>query len=134
VVNAAIALFRKRELPIIQIYHVDRAEGPEPGTEAFEYPASVAVLQSDARVIKNNGDAFNRTDLADILARQKVDTVVLCGLSATACVMATYVGAEDRDLHAYLLRDGVAAGSEMHVRFAEEIFDTLSIGALSQIL
>jgi nicotinamidase-related amidase len=60
--------------------------------------------------------------------------VILCGLSATNCVLATYVGAEDHDLHPFLLRDGVAAGSEENVRFAEEIFETLSVGALAQVL
>jgi hypothetical protein len=48
--------------------------------------------------------------------------------------LATYVGAEDQDLHPFLLRDGVAAGSEQNVRFTEEIFETLSVGALKQVL
>jgi len=48
--------------------------------------------------------------------------------------MATYFGAEDHDLHPFLLRDGVAANSEQHVKFAEEIFETMSVGALTQVL
>jgi actin-related protein len=48
--------------------------------------------------------------------------------------MATYVGAEDLDLHPFYLRDGVAAGSEQLVRFAEEIFETLSVQALTLAL
>ncbi len=62
------------------------------------------------------------------------DTVILAGLSAMGCVMATYIGAMDRDLHPYLLRDGVAGSSEDLVRLAQEIFDTLSLDALDQIL
>jgi nicotinamidase-related amidase len=72
--------------------------------------------------------------LAKILAQKKVDVVILCGLSATGCVMATYVGAEDHDIPPFLLRDGVAASSELQVRFAEEIFETMSVGALTQVL
>ncbi len=134
VINSAIALFRKKGLPIIRVYHVDKGEGPMPGTEEFEFLPSIGIVDADTRVIKNYSDAFNRTELADILAKKKVDAVILCGLSATGCVMATYVGAEDHDLHPFLLRDGVAAGSEQHVRFAEEIFETLSVGALAQVL
>jgi nicotinamidase-related amidase len=134
VINSAIALFRKKGLPIVVVHHVDKVEGPYPGTEDFEFPKSIAIEKSDVRVVKNYGNAFNKTELEGILRKSGVDTVILSGLSATACVMATYVGAEDRDLHAYLLRDGVAAGSEQNVKFAEEIFETLSLGALAQIV
>lgn len=134
VINSVIALFRKKGLPIIRVYHVDKAEGPWQGTEEFDFLPSIEVLETDTRVIKNYPNAFNRTELADVLAREKIDTVILCGLSATSCVLATYVGAEDRDLHPFLLRDGIAAGSEQNVRFAEEIFETLSVVALTQIL
>jgi nicotinamidase-related amidase len=68
------------------------------------------------------------------LAMDGCDTVILAGLSAMGCVMATYVGAMDQDLHPYLLRDGVAGSSEDLVRLAQEIFDTLSLDALDQIL
>jgi nicotinamidase-related amidase len=134
VINSAIELFRKKGLPIIRIYHVDKGVGPLPGTEEFEFLPSILTIESDIRLIKNYGNAFNRTELAGILEQKQVDTVILCGLSATACVMATYVGAEDSDLHPFLLRDGVAAGSEQLVRFAEEIFETLSVGALTLVL
>ena len=133
VINSAIALFRKKGLPIVRIYHVDKGDGPMPGTDGFEFLPSIAIADSDARVIKNYSNAFNKTELAGILERKQVDTVILCGLSASACVMATYVGAEDQDLHPFLLRDGVAAGDERYVRNAEEIFETLSVGALSLI-
>jgi len=134
VINSAIALFRKKGLPVIRVYHVDKGEGPLPGTEEFDVLPSIEIAESDPRVIKNYPNAFNRTELADLLSQRKVDTVILCGLSATVCVLATYVGAEDHDLHPFLLRDGVAAGSEQNVRFAEEIFETLSVGALTQVL
>lgn len=133
-INSAIAMFRKKGLPIIRVYHVDKEEGPLPDTEEFDFLPSIKIAGTDTQVIKNYPNAFNKTELADILTQRKVDTVILCGLSATGCVLATYVGAEDHDLHPFLLRDGVAAGSEQNVRFAEEIFETLSIGALAQVL
>ncbi|TFG56934.1 MAG: cysteine hydrolase [Methanomassiliicoccus sp.] len=134
VVNSAIALFRKKGLPIIRVYHVDKEEGPFPDTEEFEFPPSIQILENDTRVIKNYPNAFNKTELGEFLAQSKIDVLVLCGLSATGCVMATYIGAMDRDLHPFLLRDGVAAGSEELIRFAEEIFETLSVEALRQVL
>jgi len=113
---------------------VDKGEGPMPGTDGFEFLPSIGIVETDARVIKNYPNAFNRTELASILAQKSIDVVILCGLSATGCVMATYIGAEDHDLHPFLLRDGVAASSEQFIRFAEEIFETMSVGALAQVL
>jgi nicotinamidase-related amidase len=134
VINSAIALFRKKGLPIIRVYHVDKGDGPMPGTEEFEFLPSIGISDSDPQVIKNYPNAFNKTELADILAHENVDVLILCGLSATGCAMATYIGAEDHDLHPFFLRDGVAASSEVHIRFAEEIFETMSVGALAQVL
>ena len=134
VINSAIALFRKRGLPIIRVYHVDKGEGPEPGTEGFEFTTSIKTLDNDTQVIKNYPDAFNKTDLASILEQENIDVIILCGLSATCCVAATYFGAQDHDLHPFFLRDGVAAGNEEHIRFAEEIFETMSVGALTVML
>jgi nicotinamidase-related amidase len=133
-INSAIALFREKKLPIIRVYHVDKGVGPMPGTEGFEFPPSIKISESDAPVIKNYPNAFNRTELADMLAQKNVDVVILCGLSATGCVMATYIGAEDNDLHPFLLRDGVAASSEQNVKFVEEIFETMSVKALTLVL
>jgi nicotinamidase-related amidase len=133
-INSAIALFRQKGLPVIRVYHVDKGVGPMPGTEGFEFPPSIKIVESDIQVIKNYPNAFNRTELREILARNNVDVVILCGLSATACVMATYVGAEDHDLHPFLLRDGVAASVEQNVKFVEEIFETMSVKALTLAL
>jgi nicotinamidase-related amidase len=134
VINSAISLFGKRGLPIIRIYHLDKGEIPAPGTDGFEFHPSIAKGESNVQVIKNYPNAFNKTELASILERENVDVVILCGLSATCCVMATYFGALDHDLHPFILRDGVAAGSEQHIRFAEEIFETMSVGALTVAL
>jgi nicotinamidase-related amidase len=134
VINSAIALFRKKGFPIIRVYHVDKGEEPMPGTDGFEFLPSIGIVGSDVQVIKNYPNAFNRTELASILAQKSIDVVILCGLSATNCVMATYFGAEDHDLHPFLLRDGVAASSEQYVKFVEEIFETMSVEALTQAL
>ena len=85
-------------------------------------------------LVKAYPNAFNKTELQEILAMDGCDTVILAGLSTTGWIMATYIGAIDRDLHPYLLRDGVAAESETLVHHAQEIFDTLSLDALDQIL
>jgi nicotinamidase-related amidase len=133
-INGAIALFRERGMPLIVVYHSEPKEGVVPDSEGFEFHPDVKIEVTDLMLVKSYPNAFNKTELQEILAMDGCDTVILAGLSATGCVMATYIGAMDRDLHAYLLRDGVADGSEEHLRLALEVFDSLSLEALDQIL
>ena len=132
-INQAIAIFRAKNLPIVAVYHTDKGVGPEPGTKAFEFHPGIKIEPRDAKVIKNYPNAFNRTDLESLLRERGCDTVLLAGLSATCCVLATYIGALDRDLSPYLVKDAVAASREDLVRFAEEIFDSLSLRAIGQL-
>jgi nicotinamidase-related amidase len=134
VVNEAIGVFRGKGLPIIRIYHVDPATGPKPGTPAFEFDPDVRIEPSDELIVKNYPNAFNKTELEEVLRRSGCDTVILAGLSGSGCVLATYLGAVDRDIPAYLVKNAVAAPKEEHVRFAEEVCDTLSLKALRQFL
>jgi nicotinamidase-related amidase len=52
-INAAIALFREHGLPVIRVYHTDPKYGPEPATEEFAFPETVAIEESDPKIIKN---------------------------------------------------------------------------------
>ncbi len=133
-INAAIALFRERGMPLIVVYHTAPKEGVVPDTDGFEFHPDVRIEVTDLMLVKSYPNAFNKTELQEILSMDGCDTVILAGLSTTGCIMATYIGAIDRDLHPYLLRDGVAGESETLVRHAHEIFDTLSLDALDQIL
>jgi nicotinamidase-related amidase len=131
-INEAIAIFREKDLPIIVVYHTDKGEGPEPGTEAFEFHPSIKVVTTDTKVIKNYPNAFNRTELESMLREKGCDTVLLAGLSGTGCVLATYMGAVDRDITPYLVKNAVAASREDMLYFVEELCDTFSLQAMRQ--
>ncbi len=133
VINSAIQLFKEKGLPIVAVYHTDR-DGPGEDSPDFQFIDSIEISMATEKVIKNYPDAFNKTKLETILKENDCDTVVLCGLSGLCCVLATYYGALNRDLHTYLLKDGVAAGGEEYIRIVEGICDTLSTQALCQIL
>jgi len=134
VMNDAISLFRRKGLPIVVIYHEDKAEGPRPGSRAFEFSDSIDVRGTDTKVVKNYPNGFNKTDLEDILRNKTCDTVFIVGLSAIGCALATYHGAMDRDLEPYFVHGGVAADTEEHVRMAEEICRTISVEELDRRL
>jgi nicotinamidase-related amidase len=133
-INEAIGLFRKKNLPIIVIQHKGEEHGLVPGKPGFDVPESVKIKPEDMRVVKTYGNSFVKTGLADRLRELGVDTVIVSGFCAEFCVFSTYRGAEDIDLKPIVLKGSLASDNAEHIRFVEEITETISIGALKTLL
>ncbi|MBN1259282.1 MAG: cysteine hydrolase [Anaerolineae bacterium] len=133
-INAAIALFREKALPIICVQHIDEEEGLVPGVEGFDVPDELDLLPTDVYIHKTKGNAFIGTPLIDTLHRLEVDTVILTGFCAEYCVLSTYRGAADLDFHPILLRGSLASGKAEHIRFVEDISSLITYGALRTLL
>jgi nicotinamidase-related amidase len=56
--------------------------------------------------------AFCNPELGELLARENVEQVTICGLYAEACVTATAKGAQSRGLRVIIIRDAVADRSD----------------------
>jgi len=133
-INYAISMFREHGFPIIRVYHTDLKEGPKPGTEAFEFPASIKIKDEDIKVIKNYPSAFTKTDLEKILREKDCNTVFLCGLSSVGCVLATYFGAMDREFDVFMLKDALLSHDGEYTDFIEEITDAVGYRSLKAML
>lgn len=134
VINETIAWFRRNKLPIIVGYTEDKEQGLLPGTKFFEVPKTVRIKETDLRVTKRHASAFGNPEFGAMLRKEGRDTLVIVGLSASGCVLATYFSAPDWDIRPYLIQGGVASHNEEHVRFAEDTCDTLSVQALDQLV
>lgn len=86
------------------------------------------------RIVKAYGNSFTKTGLADRLREFGVDTVIVTGFCAEFCVLSTYRGAEDFDFKPIVLKGSLASDNAEHIRFVEEITETISIGALKTLL
>jgi len=133
-INAMIDLFRKNGFPIIRIHHQDIKEGPEPGSEAFNFPSTVNVKTDDPQIIKHYGDAFNKTDLDKVLKEKGCNTVFLCGLSAVGCVLATYVGANNHDYKVFFIKDAIMSHNSTYTDNIEEIFGAINYEVVQVML
>jgi nicotinamidase-related amidase len=133
-INAAIALFRAKGLPVICVQHMATEEKLVPGEEGFEVPEKLDILPTDLHIHKTYGNSFNKTSLGDELRDLKVDTVIVTGFCAEYCVLSTYRGAEDLDLTPIILRDALASGNPKNIKFVESISDVISYGALKKVL
>ena len=133
-INAAIALFREKGLPVICIQHMDEREKLVPGEEGFGLPEELAILPSDLHIHKTYGNSFNKTSLGGELRDLGIDTVVITGFCAEYCVLSTYRGAEDLDLTPIILRGSLASGNPENIRFVESISNIMSYGVLKKVL
>jgi nicotinamidase-related amidase len=133
-INAAITLFREKNLPVISIQHIDEKDGLVPGSPGFDLPEALHILPEDIHIHKHYGNAFNKTPLPEKLRELGVDTVILAGFCAEYCVKSTSIGAEDQDLTPVLLHGALASGSAENIRFVESINEIISLGALEKFL
>lgn len=133
-INYYIQLFRSQGYPIIRIYHYSKQFGPEQDTEAFEFPSSVLIKPDDPKVIKTYPDGFNKTDLNKVLKDKDCNTVFLCGLSAVGCVLATWIGAQNNDYKAFLIKDAIMSHNEDYTNNIEAMFDAVGPDVITLIL
>lgn len=133
-INAYIDLFRSYGFPVVRVYHQEIGEGPDPGTEAFEFPKTVNIKPEDPMVIKHYANAFNKTDLAKILTDLNCNTVFLTGLSSVGCVLATYFGAMDADLHGFMVREAIMSHNTSYTESVSEIFGAIGYDVIKVML
>ena len=133
-INAAIALFREKRMPIVCIHHMDKEDKLVPGEEGFERPDKLNILPSDLHIHKTYGNSFAKTPLERKLRELGVDTVIITGFCAEYCVLSTFRGAQDLDLTPILLRGSLASSIPENIKFVESISDVISYGALKKVL
>lgn len=129
-INAAIALFRKKNLPVICVQHMEEDEGVKPGEEGFDLPDSLKILPTDEHIVKIYGNSFNKTPLAEKLHALGVDTLIITGFCAEYCVLSTIRGAMDLDFTPIVLRGSLASGVPENLRFVENVHTSMTFGAL----
>lgn len=132
IINEAIAWFRRNDLPVVVGYTEDKDQGLVPGAWRYEVPETVLIQPSDPKASKRHANSFGNPQLGALLKSLGCDTVVIVGLSASGCVLATFFGALDFDIRPYVLKGGIASHNEEHIRFAEDICDTVDLKDLDR--
>lgn len=134
VINAAIPLFRAKELPVVWVQHCDPEDGLVPGKAGFDLPDAFVVAPGDLRVVKEKGNAFCGTSLDELLRSHGVDTVCFAGFCAEFCVLSSCRGARDLGYVSILLRGGLASIHPENIPFVERVNELVSYGVLRKLL
>ena len=133
-INMYIDLFRNHAFPIIRIYHFNKQHGLIQGSKDFEFPESIPVQSEDPMVIKTYPDGFNKTDLDKVLKERGCNTLFVCGLSATGCALATWLGAFNHDYKAFLVKDAIMSPNKDYTTNIEIMFDAVGFDVIQLIL
>ncbi len=133
-INGLIELFRKNGYPVIRVYHSSAEYGVTPGTEGFEFPETVKILPTDPKVIKTYGDGFNKTDLYKVIKETGSNTLFLCGLSAVGCVLSTWIGAQNHDYQAFMVKNAIISHNTEYTKNVEQMFDAVAFDVVKLII
>ena len=98
-----VAKARAAGVPVIWVQDV--AEGREPGSEAWQIVSDLGPLPEEPRVQKRYGDAFEETDLSELLAAGRIGRLYVAGAQSDACVRSTIHGAFTRGYDTILVGD-----------------------------
>ncbi len=118
-INKVIKYTRKKQIPIIFIQHANKGILKYQSDEWQLHP-SIQPLKEEIIIHKQHGSAFKETHLNEILKKQKVQKLIILGLTTHGCVKATCHDALKFGYETILIEDAHSSFSEK----AEELIKT----------
>ena len=123
--------FRAENSPIVHVQHVSARPGATfflPGTVGADINEMVAPQAGEHLVVKNFPNSFRDTTLLNILQKQQIKSLVICGAMSHMCIDATTRAAFDLGFDCKLAEDACATrdltfkgktikASEVHAAF-----------------
>ena len=144
-INQVVDSFEVHNYPVIYV----RSEIANPfinlvnnayakGSSRVNYDKRLKVI-SDLEVVKTGEDSFRKTNLDELLNKNKVNELYIVGLDAAGCVNTTVQAAQNRDYKVHIIKEAVISKSErmtdsMLVKFMETGVEVISLDSLNIIL
>jgi maleamate amidohydrolase len=111
-----VTLFRDRKLPIVFTSNdvvanaytgkaTKGERGAKPDPRFNDFPAEIAPREGEWVLAKTKASGFFQSPLAAYLVRERIDTVVVCGVSTSGCVRATAVDAFSHGFATFVVDD-----------------------------
>jgi nicotinamidase-related amidase len=102
-INVLLDRARGEDVAIVWVQHAD--DGLVAGSEEWAYVPELVRAETEPLVHKHYGDAFEDTELEDLLAERGVGRVVVTGAQTDACIRSTIHGAFARGYDVTLVGD-----------------------------
>lgn len=102
-ISTLVARARESGTDVVWIQH--NSDELQTGSEAWAFVPELPRLDTEPLVQKAYGDAFEDTELEDVLAARSVGRLVVSGAQTDACIRSTLHGALTRGYDATLVSD-----------------------------
>jgi nicotinamidase-related amidase len=102
-INQLIDKARAANVAVIWVQDVDG--GRDQGSEAWQITPELRTRPDEPRVQKSYGDAFEATDLEELLAAAGIGKLFVAGAQTDACIRSTLHGAVTRGYDTILVGD-----------------------------
>ncbi|WP_428773918.1 cysteine hydrolase family protein [Vibrio sp.] len=118
-IKAAISNANAQGIPVIHVQHLaNPAAGIAPffnrGTSGAEIHADImAAAPSGEIVVKTFADAFEQTNLNEVLEKHGIDELLICGMMTQNCVTHTAISKAAEKYHVSVLTDCCTTVDEM---------------------
>lgn len=118
-VQAAIAMARAKDIPVIHVQHI---ANPQQGTAPFFnkdtegaaiHPRVLEAAPNAPVVVKEFADSFVNTTLEELLAGLDVDELLICGMMTQNCVNHTAISKSAEKYKVTILPDCCTTVDEM---------------------
>ena len=92
-ITALVEQAHRTGIPVVYVQHSDKRALIQ-GSPEWQLHPELQPLDTDILVFKQHGNAFEETNLGEVLESQKVGRVVAMGLVTHGCVKATCLGGQ----------------------------------------
>ena len=109
--SSLLQVFRDRSEPVVHVRHLSKRPGATffiPGTPGAEIHPAVEPLPAEPVITKVFPNSFRGTNLDDLLKKQEVGHLVICGAMSHMCIDATTRAAFDLGFKCTVVEDACA--------------------------
>ena len=134
-ITAVIKYWREKKMPIIHIRHASTEVGSPlaPHGPGYDYYDWAAPIDGEIEVIKQVNSGFIGTQLKDILHRNEVVDLVICGLTTNHCVSTTVRMAGNFGFNVELIGDACATFPRKSIQGVDYSADLIHDSALASL-
>ena len=137
-VERAIKKANELGVPVILVQHI--AKGPAPffnegSTGSQIHPAILAAAPNAPIVVKEFADSFEKTNLEEILTRQAITDLLVCGMMTQNCVTHTAISKAAEKYNVTILSDCCTTVSEiLHLIALQGISTRVKLASANEAL
>jgi nicotinamidase-related amidase len=103
-VNHAIDVFRSAGDLIVYVHHIKSDVAP--GAPGWEFDERIHMKEGAPFVWKTKGNAFDGTNLREILDENNVTEITVCGLVTQNCIRSTCIACVEEGYKTLLVKNG----------------------------